>query len=183
MWPLLLLSVISLAVILERCFYWSQLRLGRDLADCAKFLDELGKSGAICPNPGAGPVAKILRIGLANPREMEKAMRTPALKLLASMSRGMELLDTIITASPMLGILGTVLGIIQAFDMLGQAGTANPASVTTGMAQALITTAAGLCIALGTLFPFNYFQHRIEDATLAIEALTSRLESLAEAKK
>lgn len=183
MWPLLLLSILSLATILERCFFWSRLSLKTEVAFCTGFLNNLEKSGAPGEISAPGPVADILRVALAHPEESGKAMREPALKLLASMERGMNLLDTIITASPMLGILGTVLGIISAFDMLGNAGTATPAAVTSGMAQALITTAAGLCIALATLFPFNYFQRKIENATMTIEALGSRLEYLLDEKK
>ncbi len=81
-------------------------------------------------------------------------MEIIALESLARMRKGMNILDTIITAAPMLGIMGTVLGIITSFDMLGAAGAASePRAVIGGIAQALITTASGLGIAVVTIFP------------------------------
>ena len=73
------------------------------------------------------------------------------------MRRFMGVLDTMITVAPLLGIFGTVLGIIASFEMLGSAGIDNPQAVTAGVAQALITTATGLGIAILSVFPYNYF--------------------------
>ena len=81
----------------------------------------------------------------------------------------MPVLDTIITIAPMLGILGTVTGIIASFDMLGLAGVEEPKAVVAGIAQALITTAAGLGISIATVFPYNYFSARIEAAQEELE--------------
>lgn len=76
----------------------------------------------------------------------------------------------------MLGILGTVTGIIASFDMLGLAGVEEPEAVVAGIAQALITTAAGLGISIATVFPYNYFSARIEAAQEELEMYCSRLE-------
>jgi biopolymer transport protein ExbB len=81
-----------------------------------------------------------------------------------------------ITAAPLLGILGTVIGIIHSFDMLGQAGIQDPQAVTSGIAQALLTTAAGLLIAIFTLFPYNYFMAKVEKAATRIEKYATSLE-------
>ena len=75
-----------------------------------------------------------------------------------------------------MGILGTVLGIIHSFDMLGTAGIQDPQAVTSGIAQALITTAAGLVIAIFTLFPYNYFMTKVERAGTRIEKYATSLE-------
>ncbi len=88
----------------------------------------------------------------------------------------MGVLDTIIMVAPLLGILGTVVGIISSFDMLGEMGIGDPRAVTGGIAQALISTAAGLTIAIATVFPFNYFNSRIDYAALAIEKYATSLE-------
>src|SRR3989338_4500378 len=92
------------------------------------------------------------------------------------MKRGMAILDTIITFAPLLGILGTVTGIIASFDFLGQAGIEDPKAVTGGIAQALITTATGLTIALATIIPYNYFVVKLEKAARNIEKCTTSFE-------
>jgi biopolymer transport protein ExbB len=81
-----------------------------------------------------------------------------------------------ITVAPLLGILGTVTGIITAFNLLGPAGIEQPQLATTGIAQALITTAAGLFIAIPSIIPFNYFNSRAEEAALNIEKYATSLE-------
>jgi biopolymer transport protein ExbB len=78
--------------------------------------------------------------------------------------------------APLLGILGTVIGIILSFDMLAQEGIENPQAVTGGIAQALITTAAGLTIAILAVIPFNYFNAKVEQAVQIIEQYATSLE-------
>ena len=78
--------------------------------------------------------------------------------------RGLGIVSTIITAEPMLGILGTVTGIIQTFNQLnGVDGVANPMAATAGIGEALITTAGGLIAALILLFPYNVLAGKVED--------------------
>ncbi len=77
--------------------------------------------------------------------------------------RGMGVVNTIITAEPMLGILGTVTGIIQTFGALNVGGDASPLAATAGIGEALITTAAGLVAALVLLFPYNFLAGKAED--------------------
>ncbi len=88
----------------------------------------------------------------------------------------MTVLDTMITVAPLLGILGTVIGIISSFKILGTAGIADPKLVTAGIAQALITTATGLTISIVTVFPYNYFKSRIENAIHVMEKYATSLE-------
>jgi biopolymer transport protein ExbB len=92
------------------------------------------------------------------------------------MKKGLGFLDTIVTMAPLLGILGTVLGIIQSFDLLGSTGIQDPKAVTSGIAQALITTAAGLTVALLTLVPFNYFVSRVEASARRIAKIGTQFE-------
>ncbi len=87
------------------------------------------------------------------------------------MKRGLSVLDTIITLSPLLGILGTVAGIIISFDLLGAAGLEDPTAVTGGIAQALITTATGLAIAIVALLPYNTLTRKVEKVTRHLEQL------------
>jgi biopolymer transport protein ExbB len=107
---------------------------------------------------------------------MVKAMEAAAAEELRRMQRYMGVLDTMITVAPLLGIFGTVIGIITSFEVLGQTGIEQPQAVTAGIAQALITTAAGLGIAILSVFPFNYFNARLEYAALTIEKYATSLE-------
>jgi biopolymer transport protein ExbB len=120
---------------------------------------------------------KVLVCGLVHrDYSLSKAMEMAAMDEVKRMRRYLPVLDTIITAAPLLGILGTVIGIIHSFDMLGTAGIQDPQAVTSGIAQALITTAAGLVIAILTLFPYNYFMTKVEKAGARIEKYATSLE-------
>ena len=107
---------------------------------------------------------------------LSKAMESAAADEITRMGRFMGVLDTMITVAPLLGILGTVLGIIESFSMLDSFGIENPQAVTGGIAQALITTATGLTIAIVTVFPYNYFNSRIEKAAKIIEKYATSFE-------
>ncbi|MGA9260380.1 MAG: MotA/TolQ/ExbB proton channel family protein [Desulfobacterales bacterium] len=107
---------------------------------------------------------------------MIKAMEASAADEIKRMRRFMNVLDTMITVAPLLGIFGTVIGIIQSFDVLGTSGIEHPEIVTAGIAQALITTAAGLGIAILSVFPYNYFNSLVENAAIQIEKYATSLE-------
>src|SRR6185369_11127625 len=77
-----------------------------------------------------------------------------------SLGRWLWVLETIVTAAPLLGLLGTISGMIRSFKLFGDQGLVDPGGVTGGVAEALIATAIGLFIALLALFAFNYFSHR-----------------------
>jgi biopolymer transport protein ExbB len=88
------------------------------------------------------------------------------------LERFMSMLSTIITAAPLLGILGTVIGIISSFEVLSdQAAATDPRQVSAGIAEALLTTAAGLIVALVVLFPYNAFRTQIDRTLSRIEAI------------
>ena len=198
MWPLLLCSVVSLAVILERAWFWARLDLDRDRAAIEALLESFRvreKKKAFIAGSGEaesrgaesgearseGAVLRMLASGLAHAAfSSARAMEAVAQAEVKGMRRGMGILDTIITIAPMLGILGTVTGIISSFDVLGQIGVDDPKAVVAGIAEALITTAAGLGISVATVFPFNYFNSRMEDARDTFEHYGTRLEIVLE---
>jgi biopolymer transport protein ExbB len=107
---------------------------------------------------------------------MAKAMESAAAEEINRMQKYMAVIDTMITVAPLLGIFGTVIGIILSFEVMGSSGIEHPHAVTAGIAQALITTAAGLGIAILSVFPYNYFNSRIEKAALDIEKYATSLE-------
>ena len=92
-----------------------------------------------------------------------------------SLGRWLWVLETIVTAAPLLGLLGTISGMIRAFKLFGVEGLVDPRGVTGGVAEALIATAVGLFIALIALFAFNYFSHRLAQVMDEMEQLGTRL--------
>ena len=181
MYPLLACSLISLTVILERSLFWIREKRCADNT----LVDEVIELARLREYPkikerAEGAVDYVVRVlvcGLVH-REysLSKAMEMAAMEEIKKMKRYLPMLDTLITAAPLLGILGTVIGIIHSFDMLGRAGIQDPQAVTSGIAQALITTAAGLLIAIFTLFPYNYFVSKVEKAAVRIEKYATSLE-------
>jgi len=93
-------------------------------------------------------------------------MEAASERIIKEMSKNLMILETLITLSPLLGIFGTVTGIIISFDMLGKMGVEAPRVVSLGIAQALITTAFGLAIAMPTLIFYNYFRKYLLKSTL-----------------
>lgn len=91
------------------------------------------------------------------------------------MGRWLWALETIVTAAPLLGLLGTITGMVRSFKLFGDQGLVDPGGVTGGVAEALIATAIGLFIALLALFAFNYFSHRQAQVMDEIERLGTRL--------
>ncbi len=181
MYPLLLCSVISLTIIIERTIFWLGVGMGRNQALLDEVLD-LSRQGDwdTIKEKAKGSRNYVIRILISGILHREysmiKAMEAAAADEISRMRRYMGVLDTMITVAPLLGILGTVLGIIDSFDMLGTSGIDHPRAVTGGIAQALITTASGLSIAIVTVFPYNYFNSRIERAAQIIEKYATSFE-------
>jgi biopolymer transport protein ExbB len=181
MFPLLLCSIVSLTVILERSLFWIGVGMTRNRKVVEQVFDLcLKEDWEGVQRVTAGSKSYIARILLSGVMHRQyspvKAMELAAADEIFSMQRFMNLLDTIITIAPLLGILGTVVGIIETFDMLGTSGIDNPQAVTGGIAKALITTASGLAIAIMTVFPYNYFNTRIQRAAQIIEKYTTSFE-------
>jgi biopolymer transport protein ExbB len=178
--PLLACSVIALALTIERLMFWSRLRSRRSvenilgLAEAGEF-DKALKMG----RESRHPIARVLAAGLAhrNPAPA-KAMEAAAQAQIPVLKSRLGALDTIVTLAPLLGLLGTVVGMIGSFDIMSEAGMGQPHAVTGGVAEALIATATGLLIAIVTLIPYNYFTTRVEKEMDAMEHFSSSLELL-----
>ena len=181
MYPLLACSIISLTVIIERGIFWIREDIRRDQALVDDVL-ELCRGGdwEEVRTRVAGSkdyIIGILVSGILHRNfSLTKAMETAAGDTIKKMKSYLGVLDTMITVAPLLGIFGTVLGIITSFELLGTTGIEHPQAVTAGIAQALITTASGLGIAILSVFPYNYFNSRAENAGLAIEKYATSLE-------
>ena len=181
MYPLLACSILVLTVIIERALFWISVDMHRDrhLIDEVLELCRAGdwESVRMKTKGSKDFIIKILVTGIVH-REfsMTKAMESAAAEEIRKLRRYMGVLDTMITVAPLLGIFGTVIGIIMSFEALGSAGIEHPQAVTAGIAQALITTATGLGIAILSVFPYNFFNLRIEKAVLNIEKYATSLE-------
>lgn len=181
MYPLLFCSIISLTVIIERSIFWIGVGMRRNQELLDEVL-ELCREGdweniRVKAKGSKNYVIRVLISGILH-REysLSKAMESAAADEISRMGRFMGVLDTMITVAPLLGILGTVLGIIESFNMLDSFGIENPQAVTGGIAQALITTATGLAIAIITVFPYNYFNSLTEKAAKTIEKYATSFE-------
>lgn len=181
MYPLLACSIIAMTVVIERLLFWLREDMRRDqsLVDRVLNLCQKGDWSGVkaMVEDSRDYVVRILVTGILH-REfsMIKAMESAGAEEIKRMRRFMAILDTMITVAPLLGIFGTVLGIISSFDLLGAGGIEHPQIVTAGIAQALITTAAGLAIAILSVFPYNYFNARVENAAITIEKYATSLE-------
>lgn len=178
MWPLLACSMVALAIVIERAFFWLQIsrHKNQELINRIFTLTEEGKFDVAIKEAEDSKclVCRILTSGLAHRNYgLVQSLEAAALFEIEKMKRYLSVLDTIITAAPLLGILGTVSGIIISFDLLGDAGIEDPKAVTGGIAQALITTATGLSIAIVTLLPYNALTRKVEKVTRHLEQLTT----------
>ena len=181
MYPLLLCSFISLMVIIERVIFWIREGGRRDqkvVDDILSFAEQCDyKKAAEVGNKSKDFVARVLVCGLVHLNfSLSSALEMAAAEEVKRTKRYLGILDTMITMAPLLGIFGTVIGIINSFELLGSAGIENPQAVTGGIAQALITTAMGLAIAILTLIPYNYFLSKTDDAISDIEKYGTDLE-------
>lgn len=181
MYPLLVCSIISVAIVIERAIFWLRMKRISDRALVFRIL-KLTEQGAYDVAYEAGKksrdyIVKMLINGIAHRNySLPRALEMGADEALKRTRRYLNTLDTIITVAPLLGIFGTVLGIINSFDILGLAQIAQPQIVTRGIAQALITTAAGLAVAIVTLIPYNYFLSRIDHFSKEMEKFATSLE-------
>jgi biopolymer transport protein ExbB len=179
MWPLLVCSLLSLTVIIERVVFWvRQRRQPALMGDMFRLTEEGRFNEALARGRDSRDAAvRVLLAGLASRRHgFVEGMEVAAAEEVNRQRRGLGILDTIITLAPLLGIFGTVTGIIQAFDFLSLRGVPDPQAVTSGIAEALITTAAGLTVALMTLIPYNAFVHRVERSAKTLGQIGTQFE-------
>lgn len=188
MYPLLFCSIVSLTVIIERAIFWFRQSRNRNLPGLEAFMECVEKDdldGARKEAEGTmDDRIRVLVCGMVH-REfsLREALQMSAGEEINRMRRYLPVLDTMITLAPLLGILGTVTGIIYSFTMLGEAGIDDHARATAGIGQALITTAFGLTIAIFSLIPYNYYMDRVEKAADEIEKHATTLEILVEKNK
>ena len=170
MWLLLLISIVGLAVVIERLVFF-----GMQHSDAKGLLrqigtkvseDDLDGAIALCKK-NRGMLPRILEFGLRrgekNRADITDALSIALMEHLNSLERNLAIIGTIAVIAPFVGLFGTVLGIIRAFQDIALKGNSTPAVVAAGVSEALITTASGLIIAVIAVVFFNYFKSRIKN--------------------
>ena len=182
MYPLLICSLAGLVVIIERG--WALHRVQDDavgiISRVRRALHARDLEGAVrvCDTI-QGPIANTLKAGLLQigkpVEEVERIMEIVATQEIARLERFLWVLATVANIAPLFGFLGTVTGMINAFDRVAEVGLGNPRAVAGGISEALITTAAGLIIALPTQAAYNYLTTRVNKISLSMETAGAML--------
>ena len=175
MYPLLAVSVLSLALIVERSWFWLYLRRRATLVRLGQINQAFRRNDrqhlARLINRRSTPFDHIASQLFQNGPDDSTALDAVQLHR-PRFERFMITMSTIITVAPLLGILGTVTGIIQSFQLMGEAaGMTDPRVIAPGIAQALLTTAVGLVIAIYTVLPYMVFRGQVEQALGQVESM------------
>lgn len=182
MLPIITCSIAATAIVLERA--WS-LRRRRIMPDnLVSGIWQLHRTGRLTEQRiqeirDGSPLGRILAAGVVNrfhSREvMKDAIADTGRQVVAGLERYLNTLGTIASVSPFLGLLGTVLGIIDVFGVISGGGVGSPTLLAGGIAKALITTAAGLIVAIPTLMAHRFFNSKVNKLAIAMEEQALRL--------
>jgi biopolymer transport protein ExbB len=181
-YPLLFLGIVAVLIILDRAVaYYRCLRLPRSLAELVETYgfswEDLDRQlVALAPVNVYRRFFGVIGDNRDKPAWwVESRAGDEAGDIEKGLGRGLWVLETVVTAAPLMGLLGTITGMMQAFKVIGGSGLVAPTQVTSGVAQALISTALGLLIALFALFGFNFFARMQSQALDHLERLGSKL--------
>jgi len=186
MWPILIVSVIGVAVVLERVFWWGGRWMRRDPKRIEKVFTAI-ETGDVTEasrlsRGSRDPVLRMMWNGLNHQHaSLQGALQVAAGIEIKRAGRFLVVMDTLVTLAPLLGLLGTITGLIRSFSFLGNEELAVQA-VTGGIAEALIATACGLGIAIFALIPFNFFTSRVSNLEFELQTAATNLEVMLEAQ-
>lgn len=186
MWPIMATSVVALAISIERFF-----SLRRATIDTREFMDNIrnvlrqnriAEALQMCEET-QGPISRIMKAGILkhdkSKADIREAIEDAGHLEVPRLERYLSALATCANIAPLIGLLGTVQGMIKAFAQIQhKQGQVNPSDLAEGIGNALVTTAAGLCVAIPTLIVFNYFVSRVENMVLEMEVSSSELVDL-----
>ncbi len=180
MWPILLVSIIAVTVVIERALWWfrqNSLRESSKLEKVFAYVEQGDlKAASELARPSQDPRIRTIWHGLNHHHStMQSALQVASGLELQRASRFLPVMDTTITLAPLLGLLGTVTGIMGAFKAVGENGL-DVGSVSGGIGEALIATSCGLAIAMGVLIPYNYFVTRAERMKFELDTASTNLE-------
>ena len=180
MWPILIVSIIGLTVVIERIFWWTGRWFRRDPKRIEKVFTAI-EHGDVAEasrlsRGSRDPVLRMMWNGLNHQHaSLQGALQVAAGIEIKRAGRFLVVMDTLVTLAPLLGLLGTITGLIRSFSFLGNEELAVQA-VTGGIAEALIATACGLGIAIFALIPFNFFTSRVSNLEFELQTAATNLE-------
>jgi biopolymer transport protein ExbB len=187
MWPIILCSVGAAAIILERLWTLQEQRvLPRDLIRRVRQLVEADQitDKVIAALEQNSPLGRVLAAGLANRHRgreiMMERLEDAGRHVVHDLERFLNTLGTIASISPLLGLLGTVMGIIKSFNALQAGAAGDPRMLSGGIGEALIATAAGLCVAIPALIAYRYLRGRVESFVVEMEKDAIKLADVVE---
>lgn len=185
MWPILIVSIVALTVVLERCIWWGGRWFRRDPKRIEKVFTAIENGDTAeasrLSRSSRDPVLRMLWNGLNHQHSsLEAALQVAAGIEIKRAGRFLVVMDTLVTLAPLLGLLGTITGLIRSFSFLGNEELAVQA-VTGGIAEALIATACGLGIAIFALIPFNFFTSRVSNLEFELQTAATNLEVMLQA--
>ena len=181
--PLLFCSVLALAIIIEKFIALRviEARSHRFVEKTRSIINgnednKIEKVLALCEMTSS-PLARILKAGIQKrnkgKEEVKEAIQEAGSLEIPYLEKWLKVLGTIVTVAPLIGLLGTVMGMIKAFNVIAVQGTGEPGALAGGIAEALITTAVGLTIAIPALIFYNYFMHRTDKIIRNFEIVSS----------
>ena len=187
MWPILVVTLVAVCVVGERAVWWTMQSFRRDPTTLEKVLASLEGgdfSGASRQSKDStDPVLRMIWHGLNHVHySLQGALQVAAGVELRKAGRFLTVMDTLVTLAPLLGLLGTVTGIMRSFLTLGGAEVQVEA-VTGGIGEALIATACGLGIAIFALVPYNYFTSKVTKLQFELETAATNIEVMVNAAK
>ncbi len=180
---LIFCSLLVITFALER--WWFYLRIGLNSNKFMKAIEDYLRRGkpedalTLCQKKRSSPIAAIIQTGLENKELdsmlLEEAMFNTRLEKMTEMERFLGILGTMGNIAPLIGLLGTVIGIMRSFRDLAASGSGGPAVVAAGIAEALIATAAGLIVAIVAVLCYNYFMKKLKDISTDMDICTRKL--------
>lgn len=182
MWPLLACSLLAATITIERLLFWWRQRMNAQRDEQLDSLlrhTEHGEFDQARQIAQQRPFAatRVLAAGLKHHEYgVEGSLEVAASDEISRMKHGLTALDTVITLAPLLGILGTVMGIIRSFRILGGTEIQDPSAIISGLAEALVATAAGLIIAMVALVPYNALVSKIQREARRLEQIIAQFE-------
>jgi biopolymer transport protein ExbB len=180
MWPILIVSIIGVTVVIERIFWWTGRWFRRDPKRIEKVFTAIENGDTTeasrLSRGSRDPVLRMMWNGLNHQHtSLQGALQVAAGIEIKRAGRFLVVMDTLVTLAPLLGLLGTITGLIRSFSFLGNEELAVQA-VTGGIAEALIATACGLGIAIFALIPFNFFTSRVSNLEFELQTAATNLE-------
>jgi len=176
MFPIFLASIIAFAIIIERLIFFKKSKENPDeiLKTIKNLVDNKNPPTTESSQANEGPISRMLAVGAQAQKEplwkVEEKLAVSGREEIQGLRKNLRGLEVIATISPLMGLLGTVMGMVKAFNKVAQyKGQVDPSLLAGGIWEALLTTAAGLAIAIPIVIMLNYFERKVESITILLE--------------